>query len=343
MQKSMEKDSDKSSHPISFPVVSKSDIRRIFDPISYSKGASVIRMMKSFLGEQAFRAGITEYLRKFQYSNAVQDDLWHIMTRMGYEYNTLPDNMNVKEIMDTWTHQAGYPVLMVNRSGNDLVITQKKFAFPSVDPNDKTRWYIPITFASELNPDSSEIPFKNNWMTNKDDSIVIKNVVDSQTWIYVNVNRTAYYRVNYDIESWRYLSAKYVNLPPVIRAKILDDSLNLARAGLCDYDIPLTFLLRLSQTPNDYFAWSAAYKSIEYLTNMLVREPAYELFKGMMKYISKEEYNRVTFIQKPSDGHLDLIHRTRIIKHTCLFGYDRCTVQAQLMYRNWMTDQVKYQ
>lgn len=337
----MEKDSDKSSHPISFPVVAKTDIRRIFDPISYSKGAAIIRMMKGFLGEQAFRAGITEYLRKFQHSNAVQDDLWHIMSKMGHDYNTLPHNMNVKEIMDTWTHQAGYPVLFVNRIGNDLKITQKKFAFPELDPNDKTRWYIPITFASETNPESSEIPL--HWMTDKEDTILIQNVVEDEKWLYVNVNRTAYYRVNYDIESWKYLSSKYVDLPPVIRAKILDDSLNLARAGLCEYDIPLTFLLRLSHTPNDYFAWSAAYKSIEYLTNMLVREPAYELFKAMMKYISRGEYGRVTFMEKPSDGHLDLIHRTRIIKHTCLFGYDRCTVQAQLMYRSWMTDQVKHQ
>lgn len=72
LQTAMEIDGDSSSHPISFPVSKPSDIRRIFDPISYSKGASIIRMMNGFLGEKAFKGGLQAYLNKFQYDNAVQ-------------------------------------------------------------------------------------------------------------------------------------------------------------------------------------------------------------------------------------------------------------------------------
>lgn len=72
LQSAMESDADSSSHAISFPVSKPSDIRRIFDPISYSKGASIIRMMSRFLGEKAFKNGLQAYLRKFQYDNAVQ-------------------------------------------------------------------------------------------------------------------------------------------------------------------------------------------------------------------------------------------------------------------------------
>lgn len=72
LQNAMEIDADSSSHPISFPVSKPSDIRRIFDPISYSKGASIIRMMSRFLGEKAFKGALQAYLNKFQYDNAVQ-------------------------------------------------------------------------------------------------------------------------------------------------------------------------------------------------------------------------------------------------------------------------------
>lgn len=72
LQDAMEIDADSSSHPISFPVSKPSDIRRIFDPISYSKGASIIRMMNGFLGERAFKEGLQAYLNTFQYDNAVQ-------------------------------------------------------------------------------------------------------------------------------------------------------------------------------------------------------------------------------------------------------------------------------
>lgn len=97
----MEKDSDRSSHPISFPVGRPSDIRRVFDPISYSKGASVVRMMQYFLGEPAFKAGVQSYLKKYQYANAVQDDLWAALTEQGHKHGTLPPELTVKKIMDT--------------------------------------------------------------------------------------------------------------------------------------------------------------------------------------------------------------------------------------------------
>ena len=46
----LELDKMKSSHPIEVPVKNPDEIGQIFDAISYSKGASVIRMLATFLG-----------------------------------------------------------------------------------------------------------------------------------------------------------------------------------------------------------------------------------------------------------------------------------------------------
>ena len=40
------------------PVWDPAEISQIFDAISYSKGASVIRMLNDFLGESTFKSGI---------------------------------------------------------------------------------------------------------------------------------------------------------------------------------------------------------------------------------------------------------------------------------------------
>lgn len=122
----MAADSDKFSHPIAFPVSSTNEIRSIFDPISYSKGAIILRMINEFIGDDAFKMAIREYLKKFAYKNAIQDDLWELMTQYGHQYQTLADHLNVKDIMDTWTLQSGYPVLMVERSEKDLIISQRR-------------------------------------------------------------------------------------------------------------------------------------------------------------------------------------------------------------------------
>ncbi|KAF2343745.1 Peptidase M1 membrane alanine aminopeptidase N-terminal, partial [Trinorchestia longiramus] len=51
-----------SSHPVSIAAEYPNDIFQLFDDISYSKGASIIRMMNHFLTEGTFRSGLTNYL-----------------------------------------------------------------------------------------------------------------------------------------------------------------------------------------------------------------------------------------------------------------------------------------
>ncbi|XP_021350769.1 aminopeptidase N-like, partial [Mizuhopecten yessoensis] len=47
------------SHPVYVPVSHPDEINEIFDRISYGKGASIIRMMRFFLGEDTFKRGLT--------------------------------------------------------------------------------------------------------------------------------------------------------------------------------------------------------------------------------------------------------------------------------------------
>ena len=61
-QSVMQVDSLESSHKISVPVYHPDEISEIFDRISYSKGAAIIRMMEHFLTSKTFRRGLTDYL-----------------------------------------------------------------------------------------------------------------------------------------------------------------------------------------------------------------------------------------------------------------------------------------
>ena len=58
------------SHPIEVVVGHPAECDEIFDAISYSKGASVIRMLHQYMGDEMFRKGLNHYLTKFQYKNA---------------------------------------------------------------------------------------------------------------------------------------------------------------------------------------------------------------------------------------------------------------------------------
>ena len=67
------------SHPIQTTgVIGPQDLYDIFNDITYSKGACVIRMLEQYVGGEgeAFRKAMRSYFQKFAYKNTITKDLW---------------------------------------------------------------------------------------------------------------------------------------------------------------------------------------------------------------------------------------------------------------------------
>lgn len=236
----MQHDAANTSHAISFDVKTTNDVRRIFDPISYSKGTILLRMLNSIVGDEAFRAATQDLLQTFADENMNRDDLWAFLTRHGHAKGTLPKSMNVKQIMDSWITQPGYPVVHVERNGADLVLRQERYLLPARNPLDHSRWFIPITYETDELHKGDNIP--THWMTQEQEQLVISDVFtkqdNSDNVVYLNLNRQSYYRVNYDLTSWLALKKNFSTLPRITRAQLLDDALHLSQAEYLPYDIP---------------------------------------------------------------------------------------------------------
>ncbi|KAG0221509.1 hypothetical protein BGW41_006729 [Actinomortierella wolfii] len=131
-------DSLRSSHPIEVPVADPHEIHQIFDAISYSKGASVIRMLSNWLTLDVFLAGIRRYLKKHAYQNASTDDLWNALSEES--------GIDVREFMNTWTRVIGIPIVNVNESDGVVTVEQHRFlATNDVKPDeDETIWWVPL-------------------------------------------------------------------------------------------------------------------------------------------------------------------------------------------------------
>src|SRR3989344_4184370 len=70
----MELDALEHTHPIEVEVHHPREITEIFDEVSYSKGAAVIKMLADHLGPRDFRDGLRHYLKKHSYANASTED-----------------------------------------------------------------------------------------------------------------------------------------------------------------------------------------------------------------------------------------------------------------------------
>lgn len=150
-------DALKASHPVSVPIGHPNQISQIFDAISYSKGSVIIRMMHKFLGEKSFQDGVSSYLMRHEYGNALQDDLWTALTEVAHDNQILPRDMSVKDIMDTWTLQVGYPIIEVRRNydTHSAEITQMRYLTDRLKTRDETDfcWVIPLTYTDSFRND----------------------------------------------------------------------------------------------------------------------------------------------------------------------------------------------
>lgn len=181
-------DSLRTSHPIQVPINHAEEVEEVFDAISYSKGACVIRMLNAVLGEDDFRKGLQVYMKRHQYGNTETSDLW----RAWEEASGKP----IVEIAASWTEQMGFPLLKVERASNDKVkVTQSWFLADgsAVQPNEAKRWTVPIFATSKSTSGTKPTPQIFNTETFE---VAIKGA-NANDWLQVNAGYLVPARVLY--------------------------------------------------------------------------------------------------------------------------------------------------
>lgn len=217
------------------------------------------------------------------------------LTEQAYADGVFNSEMSVKDIMDTWTLQMGFPVVEVlrNNEQNSATLTQKKFVLDSTNNASKYLWWIPITYMQ------SDKKVKSSWM--KAETSTVIHDIETKSWLLLNVDQTGYYRVNYDQENWNQiidaLNEDHHVFDPKNRAQLIDDSLSLASAGYLDYDVALNITKYLNKE-RDYVPWKAAFTSFNYLNYMFMRAAHYDSYKVIFYSLTILNYKYDILIRK---------------------------------------------
>lgn len=74
MHSVLQLDSLPSTRPIIKDADTPDEITALFDAITYNKGASIIRMLDDFVGNENFQKTVTKYLTDFKYKSTVTSD-----------------------------------------------------------------------------------------------------------------------------------------------------------------------------------------------------------------------------------------------------------------------------
>ncbi len=84
----------------------------LFDLVSYNKGGAVLHMLKNYIGEEAFFAGLKVYLQENKFSTAEVPQL-----RMAFEKVS---GLDLNWFFDQWFYGSGHPNIRVSHDYNVL-------------------------------------------------------------------------------------------------------------------------------------------------------------------------------------------------------------------------------
>ena len=218
-----------STRPIEFEVLTPEDSEGMFDILTYEKGAAVVRMLEQHLGEEAFRRGLRLYMKKHAYGNTVTTDLWDAL-----EEST---GKPVRDMMDGWIYQGGFPLIEVTQKGQIATLSQTRCVTTGggIEAEPRT-WQVPLRYGV-LDGQSGRQVAK---IVLGDDPVQVE--VPEGTHLLVNAEGASFVRVAYPPQMLETLSGLSNDLFEVERYALIDDTWASVLAGTTATTTFLTLL-----------------------------------------------------------------------------------------------------
>jgi alanyl aminopeptidase len=235
MFKTMNQDGGPSARPIRSPRKSTDNFLNDIGP-AYSKGRVIINMFEKAIGEENFRAGILEYMRRHQWGNASAIDFAKaIGTKADWD---------VAKAFASFIQQPGVPLIDIEiLDQNRMSVSQRRFSIAGVELPE-LQWTIPMAIKYSVN---GEVHTQTLILDNATARIELEHHGEVD-WVYPNAEQGGYYR-------WK--------IPAKMLQPLVDDAQQLLtpkeRMGLVSN---LTAMLYANELPvNEYLAALASFST----------------------------------------------------------------------------------
>jgi puromycin-sensitive aminopeptidase len=205
-----------STRPVEYEVLSPEDADGMFDVLTYQKGGSVVRMLEQYLGEEAFRNGVQQYLERYRFGNTETTDLWDAL-----EHAT---GRPARRIMDSWIFQPGFPLVGVEIDGRTAKFSQQRFAYAAPATPENTRWSVPIIARASI---GGRVLEERVLVERESATVEFDAEID---WLLANVGAHGFYRIAYPPGAAEALIASGT-LTAVERYSLVDDFYAALLAG----------------------------------------------------------------------------------------------------------------
>ena len=281
------------TRPVEFEVRSPAQAEGMFDGITYGKGSAVLRMMEQYLGEEPFRAGVENYLRRHAYGNTETSDLWESLDESS--------GRPVGEIMDTWILQGGYPQLTVGITDGGISLEQNRFLLIP-DPADTRTWKVPV----RLRGMAGGHPFETSVLV--EGSLITVPLGGPVDWVIANAGGHGFYRSRYEEPLLEALVGRLHLLDPVERFVLVDDAWTFVESGRSGVS-RFVSLASAFGDEREQAVWGALLGAIGAIGHHLVTDGARRRYEGWVAGLLAPLADRLGWA--PADEETDLERRLR--------------------------------
>ncbi|KHJ76163.1 hypothetical protein OESDEN_24217, partial [Oesophagostomum dentatum] len=285
LERALIEDARSSSHPLTLNIETTAEAQEILDQLTADKGAALLRMFETVVGEKTFQKGVQSYLQTHANGNANYTDFWDaIDNAIGGKLKAWDGNkFKMEEFADNWVLQMGYPVVDVYRlDPKTIELTQRRFKLDHLTPERARyrnalywyKWDVPLFY--EINGKKADM----TWLHE-----AVRLPLNLSDTLLINPESLGYYRVNYDEQGWLafadQLKKDHQKYPPSARARLISDALALAEAGLLPYEQAFGIVEYLPQE-TDSLPWAIALRGLRNLYERLSRS---ELEEDAQKFV----------------------------------------------------------
>jgi tricorn protease interacting factor F2/3 len=283
----LERDSLIETVPVELPSDVKASINASNTEIIYSKGASILRMLVGYLGEEQFKKGVQHFLNKHKFACATSREFWAAFEEATGE--------PINEFAECWVYQSGYPIVEVKRRGKELLLTQQTFTF--IPHKSDKSWLIPVNI--RLFFENGRTGTINTFFKDKSTCMPIpENVVAFK----VNTEQTGFYRVKYEKEMLNKLGqlVKEKKLSEMDSFGLENDFYALVKRG--DYPLKdyLNFLEKFFEQEDRFLPLLDISKNLK--EAYLIVESKREQIASLGKKIFENALQKIGFEPKDGDG-----------------------------------------
>lgn len=272
------------------------EISTLFDgAIVYAKGARLLQMLRTYVGDDAFQTGLRSYFAEFAYSNTEGDDLWKKLAESS--------GKDVATMMDTWISQPGFPLVSASLTGTMLRLKQEQL-FVGPHKTSERKWPIPLRATIDSLPDTLE-----------EQQIELTHEHQETTVLRLNDGDTSHFITKYDDTLLKAITDSIAagNESPLTRLQILHEQTMLARSGNIPSATIIPLLAAYSNERNDA-AWDILSLALGELKKFVqTDEIAEKQLRAFAGTLSASEFQRLGWDSQQDEPENDTKLRATII------------------------------